>query len=317
MYTTYDFFKPCVSSPSHPSVNDVSVSTVVMNPVSPLLSLPPELLLHILEFLPPQTLISLSRTCHSINGLCRNDLLWAAYVCSSVPYELFSPAPCSSWRELYIQHHPFWFLPRYKIWFADKNVGGTALTGSLIIVRYDYRRGCIEGYRLVAEHGKRTFESWHHLPDVIIHTFNPKVQLWLDDPIVKLDLGSQPFPVSSRVRQETKMHTSLGLTSMISLCQPIPSALQHNSMALWPSRILPCHHRVRSESATMFRDEGHKPKNLAEASDQTFRLRRWLGRRGVGGHIGVRMGEYVKFGSISSLTPSKSSLDKCGGSEIS
>lgn len=43
----------------------------------------------------------------------------------------------------------------------------------------------------------------------------------------------------------------------------------------------------------MFRDEGQKPKRLEEASDQTFRIRRWLALRGMEGHIGVRLGEDV------------------------
>lgn len=203
--------------------------------------------------------------------------------------------PCSTWRELYIAHHPFWFLPRFKIWFADRNVGGTALTGCLLLARYDYRRGCIEAYRLVAEHGKHTFENWDWRPGVIIHTFNPRVQLWLDDPVIKLDVECHTGSPPCRLRQETIMGNSTpnGLTSAISLCQPMPSALQHQSMALWPPKTVPSKHRVRTESATMFREEGHKPKRLEEASDQTFRVRRWLDFRGMEGHIGVRLGEDV------------------------
>ena len=171
------------------------------------------------------------------------------------------------------------------------------MTGSLILARYDPRRGCIEAYRLVAEHGQHTFESWDWRPDVIIHTFNPKVQLWLDDPIVKLDIdvGRRTASSPSRVREEIMMQNGSlhRLTSMISLCQAIPLALQHPSMTLWPPKIVPAKHRVRSESSTMFRDAAHKPRSLAQASDQTFRIRKYLDFRGMEGHLGVRLGEDV------------------------
>ena len=276
-------------------------SATMARHASPLLALPPELLTQILEFLPPQALTTLSRTSHALHAECQNDLLWAKYIGASVPYAVPSPSPCSSWRELYIAHHPFWFLPRFKIWFADRNVGGSALTGCLLLARYDHRRGCIEAYRLVAEHGNHTFESWDWNPDVIIHTFNPKVRLWLDDPVVKLDLLGSPSvgggasSSPSPLRRETRMGNSSdqGLASMISLCQGIPPARQHRSMALWPPRKVPCRHRVRTESANMFRDESHKPRTHDEASDQAFRIRRWLEMRSMEGHIGVRLGEDV------------------------
>lgn len=175
------------------------------------------------------------------------------------------------------------------------------MTGSIILARYDGRRGCIEAYRLVAEHGKHTFESWDYRPDVIIHTFNPIVRLWLDDPIVKLDadIERQSTP-KHRVGEEITMRLSSGhgftpnvVTSTISLCQAIPRALQHPSMALWPPRIIPAEDRVRSESSTMFRDLGHRPQSLAQASDQTFRMRKYLDFGGVEERLGVRMGENV------------------------
>ena len=168
------------------------------------------------------------------------------------------------------------------------------MTGMLIIARYDERRGCIEAYRLVAEHGKHTFESWDYLPDVIIHTFSPNVQLWLDDPIVKLDLDlERRNNLKSRAKEETSMQRGPAHTSKISLCQAIPLALQHPSMALWPPKIIPAKDRVRSESGTMFRDAAHKPGNLAQASDQTFRVRKYLDFLGQEQYLGIRMGEDV------------------------
>lgn len=261
---------------------------------SPFLSQPPEILTHILEFLPPQDLSILSTTCRLLHTHGQSEVLWAQHVRRSVPIPLSSPSPCSSWRDLYILHHPFWFIPRYKIWFSDRDIGGNTMTGSLIIARFDPRRGCIEGYRLLAEHGKNTFESWDYRPDVIIHTFNPTVKLWLDDPIIKLDLGvacqnaSSPF----HIREETTMQ-SAARTSKVSLCQAIPLALQHRSMALWPPQRVPARQRVRCESSSMFRHAAHKPRTFAQASDQTFRIRKYLDFHGMEGHPGVRLGEDV------------------------
>ncbi len=261
------------------------------------LSQPAEILTHILEFLPPQDLSVLSTTCRLLHTHGQSEVLWAQHVRRSVSIPLSSPSPCSSWRDLYIVHHPFWFIPRYKIWFADRENAGNTMTGSLIIARFDPRRGCIEGYRLMAEHGKNTFESWDYRPDVIIHTFNPKVHLWLDDPIVKLDIGVAGRNAASplRIREETTMKNAAGdgITAKISLCQAIPPALQYRSMALWPPERVPARQRVRCESSSMFRDAAHKPRNLAQASDQTFRIRKYLDFRGMEGHLGVRLGEDV------------------------
>lgn len=150
------------------------------------------------------------------------------------------------------------------------------MTGQVVIARYDPRRGCIEAYRLVAEHGDHHFEPWGWNPEVIIHTFNPKVSLFLDDPIVKLDMGWHRG--QNRLEREILMRTggTVSIQSSIALCQPIPVALQNPSMALWPPAILPATQRVRNDSQSMYRGQGHRPRSLAEASDSTFRIRKWL-----------------------------------------
>ena len=254
--------------------------------------LPPEIITYILGFLSPHSLAKLSRTCHLLQSHCENDILWAQLVQENVPAKLESPHPAATWRDLYLAHYPYWFLARHKIWFADRAVGGDAMSGSIVIALYDPRRGCIEGYRLVAEQGKQNFESWSWNSEVIIHTFNPHVKLWLDDPVIRLDLGRLS---GNDIRKERMMKTGRsGLGSAVSLCQAIPENLQHRSMALWPPSILPARHRVRSESSSMFRDIGHKPRTFEEASDQTFRLRRWADFGGrAGNHFGGAFGENV------------------------
>ena len=276
--------------------------------ISPFQLLPAEIVIHILDFLPPRSLARLGQTCQYLHTHCNNDLLWARLVQENVPTRLESPNPCQSWRELYLAHHPYWFLTRHKIWFADRAVGGNTMTGNVIVARYDHRRGCIEGYRLVAEHGKHTFESWSWNEDVIIHTFNPRVQLWLDDPVIKLDHSGHPN--ANDVRMERKMQTGSlrALNSALSLCQAIPEHSQHRSMTLWPPSILPAKHRVRRESSSKFYEVGHRPRTLEEASDQTFRLRKWLDFGGMEAQLGFRIGDNIMtFSTLleESYTPTK------------
>ena len=172
------------------------------------------------------------------------------------------------------------------------------------MARYDHWRGCIEAYRLVAEQdqGNHTFVFWEWNRNVVIHVFNPEVQLWLDDPIVQLDLGIHES--GSRLRKEIPMRREVNgrlnaIHSRIFLSRAIPAPLQNPSMALWPPKILPVAQRVRNDSPTAFRDDAHKPSRLDEVSDTTFRIRKWMEFRGMAGPLGVRMGEDVMtFGTL-------------------
>ncbi len=92
-----------------------------------------------------------------------------------------SPYPCASFRELYVAHDPRWFLPKYKLWFSGRD-----LTGKLIIVRYDQRSGCIEGYQMLAISNRTTFQFWPADDHVVIHAFEPEVKLHLDKPVLQL-----------------------------------------------------------------------------------------------------------------------------------
>ena len=255
-------------------------------------SLPAEIINHILAFLPPVSLATLLRTSHHLRSHAQNELLWVRFIKDSIPEEtpLPSPCPAKSWRDLYAAHHPYWFLTRHKIWFSDK-----AHSGSLVIARYDHRRGCIEAYRLLARHGTTPYfiERWEYNPDVHIHPFQPEVNLMLDDPVIKLDLHRQK---GSRLSGEVKMQTGQtpGIASMLSLCQPIPPSRQHRRMALWPPRNFPSVQRVRNQSSSQFRTDTHRPKTLADASDQTFRLRKFLQWSSLMQPLSsVRMGEDV------------------------
>ena len=210
-----------------------SVHPDLHNPMSPGISvfeaLPAEIISHILSFLPPASLARLSRTCTLLRSHVHNDLLWLPFVRSSVHVSgcLESPSPAKSWRDLYIAHHPYWFLVQNKIWFADVNSNGL-----LILARYNSQNGCIEAFRLLAEHGAHRYETWAYNPQVIIHTFNPRVRLWLDDPVIKLGFNTEYHQKENRLQEEIAMQTGTrhGICSMISLCQPIPEALQSSAM---------------------------------------------------------------------------------------
>lgn len=253
-------------------------------------SLPAEVITQILDFLPPVSLADLLRTSRLLRSHAQNDLLWMRFVRENVPRSTQLPSylPASSWKDLYASHHPYWFLTRRKIWFSD-----APHTGGLVIARYDHRRGCIEAYRLLAKHGLHTFQMWDYNPAVLIHTFDPKVNLMFDDPVVRLSFEHND---RKRLQREVAMQTGQtpGICSLISLCQPIPRLLQDPSMALWPPATVPSVQRVRNASANKFRTDSHRPKTLADASDRTFRIRRFMQWSNLMQPIGsVRMGEEV------------------------
>ena len=266
-------------------------SSAIKAKIAHLEALPAEIVTQILTFLPSKALATVSRTSHFLRSHASNDLLWMQFVKDKIPNSdsFESPAPAKNWKYLYTAHHPFWFLVRNKIWFSDNPNNGT-----LILTRYNKSQGCIEGFRLIAEHGPHSFDFWSHNPEVIIHTFNPKVRLWTDDPIIKIDL--QPRIDGSRLQREVTMHTGSqhGICSMISLCQPIPKELQDPSMALWPPSIIPSTERVRNESPNKFRSDAHRPQSLDLMSEHTFRIRKWLEYSNITQPLNaVRMGEDV------------------------
>lgn len=88
--------------------------------------------------------------------------------------------------ELFKAHDPYWFITKHKIWFSDGD-----LAGRLIVTRYDQRRGCIEGYQLVAVSSRKNLQPWLADSRVMIHAFEPKVKLHLDKPIVHLSATSR------------------------------------------------------------------------------------------------------------------------------
>ncbi|KAG9243640.1 hypothetical protein BJ878DRAFT_535085 [Calycina marina] len=244
----------------------------------------------------PLDLVTLSLTCKHLLPFCQNDLCWQSHVQYNVPeLQVSSPYPCKTFKELYVSHDPHWFLPKYKIWFSD-----FWLTGKIMIVRYNLRQGHIEGYRLVAERAAPTFETWEADEEVLIHSFEPKVRLHLDQPILKLDGAAQRqsnHPAgketqTSRFNKEVMMPTSdnrPGIRSTFLLTRPVE---EHSSMSMWPPKIIPSRHRVVNLSQEGFIDDAHRPHQRSEISDLAFRIRRWM-QVGDGIHLGEEVHTYA------------------------
>lgn len=259
-----------------------------------ILRLPSEVIYQILCYLPALSLVALSRTCRQLRELAQEDLLWANILRQVIPPQDFphDPYPSSSYRDLYISHHPYWFLPRHKIWISDESY-----IGRVIICRFDPRRGCIEGYRLLAERTPSPGKLWPYKPSVVIHSFRPNVHLWLDDPILKLPHDIVPFDT----RQgwwEAEIKMSVGrpghnTSASFFLARDIPEHLQDKSMVVWPPRTIPGMPRVRAASIDNFRGAGHKPQKYDEISQTTFHLRQWSQFSTGMAHFGIRVGEEV------------------------
>jgi hypothetical protein len=175
----------------------------------PLLALPSELIHLVLSHLPLSDLLTVGLVNRAIHQHTFEDTLWRPFVQDQVPGTVPKPANLT-WREVFIQHHPFWFLARKKIWFSD-----IPHTGKLLVARYDHRINAIEAYSLVAERRQPTFQTWEYNPEAIIHTFSPKVQLDLNAPVIRLDSEAYERAVGDvgyRLQKEIPMNVSYELS---------------------------------------------------------------------------------------------------------
>lgn len=271
----------------------------------PLFTLPAELIYHVLSFLSPLDLVEVSQTCHLLHNHTLSDQLWQPFIQANVPGTILkSPYPAISWRSLYIDHHPYWFLSKHKIWFADNQH-----TGKLLIARYDPRLPAIEAYALVAERRQPTIPHWHWNPNAIIHTFSPRIQLDLNAPVLRLDTAAlaqarRTGPdTGSRLQREIPMAvhgitttTSAGLFSHLLLSRPLPPAAITPGTRVWPPATIPAPERTRRESMSHYRSSGHRPGRLHELSSTTFRLRKWVQFSGRAPQLGL--GDVATFATL-------------------
>ncbi|CAK7212233.1 hypothetical protein SCUCBS95973_001393 [Sporothrix curviconia] len=150
--------------------------------------LPGELIDATLDLLEPRDLARVSQVCRTLHVRASQSRWWQKFVQRNLPSVCGPvaatplPAHLPTFRDLYVAHESRWFLPRHKIWIT-----GSDMVGKVVIARYDPRRGCIEGYQLVAvSRGTQTL-SWPPDPEVIVQAFQPEVSIHLDRPVLKLD----------------------------------------------------------------------------------------------------------------------------------
>jgi len=292
----HSYNTPTSSDDSYPSSDDFQEPGA-----SGLLRLPPEILDQILALLPPQTLLCLDRTCRKLSHHASKDTLWAAFLRQRVPPADFpqTPSPAPTYRSLYLAHHPYWFLPQHALWFSD-----VPYNGDIMVIRFDPRRGCIEGYRLVGEKGPQWVQQWSFMNSVSIHSFKPRMKLFLDHPRLKLPFTFEPstrtkgtFPWDDEIRMNIGIPGIIGTAASASffLTQDIESRWQDPKMQLWPPRIIPDVPRVRSSQGDSgkFRGTTHKPQTYARISETAFRMRLWSQFHVDTARMGVRLGEEV------------------------
>ncbi|CAJ0554318.1 Ff.00g128310.m01.CDS01 [Fusarium sp. VM40] len=272
-----------------------------------LLNLPPELIDNILSYLSPYDLSAISGTCRDLHKHALSDVLWHPLVQENVPgVTLTSSQPCDSYHELYIAHDRFWFLPRQKIWFCDRD-----LTGRLMLVRYDPRRGCIEGYQLLASRGRPLNQSLLQ-GDVLISEFDPKVKLHLDKPILQFRIGEMAptdftnRPGANRFADEMPITLDDRLDALFSnfmLTCEIDQGEAKESLKrsfpygnIWPPPSVPSEHHV-SGSSTQVTEEGifvntpaSRPWRRQDVSERFFRVRQWMEMAGGLARVGMAAG---------------------------
>lgn len=308
----------CVSSEVVPCPQRAHPADLARPASISLADLPSELISHILSYLSPYDLVSLSLTTHVLRAHSLADHLWQSLVQSNVPgIKLTTPSPCASFRELYIAHDPRWFLTRYKVWFCDRD-----LTGKLVIIRYDERRGVIEGYQLLANRPIVSTSTSHQSlseQELVIHEFEPELKLHLDKPVLQMRAdslenairmttgrssaadhasASVPTPVHvNRFSAETPMPLDNRFTdnmfNTFMLARSLPDSLASERQLLpfpygntWPPPAIPADTRVSAGDLIGPED---RPTARHEINESSFRIRSWIEMRPAGLR-GVSMG---------------------------
>ena len=285
------------------------------------LQLPPELIDSILGYLSPVELAVVAQVCRKFRQHADADVHWQRHVQANVPGNtITSPYPCETFRELYICHDPYWFIPRKKIWFSDRG-----LPGQMIVVQYDQRRGVIEGYQIIAVSSIQDYEAWVSDQSVFIHHFEPKVRLHRDKPVIKFsplgrinlarsDSGPSTFAPKHQFFSEQQMHmnnVSDPRLSNIILAKELTEEMLQNVMTkdwpygfVWPPPTFPTSHRVSAVAAGIMPIQTQllsrsspsiwKPSARSEISEQCFRLRQWMemGPPTLGVHLGEELVTY-------------------------
>lgn len=247
-----------------------------------LTDLPDELLQGIFQLLSAIDLVSVSGTCKRFYLQSQDEKLWKRLVNANLPNSLDDPGIFASFRDLYSAHHPYWFLPRNKVWFSDEEC-----TGSLIISRYDNRRGVIEAFRLLAAHGDERAIPWSSRPGVEIQPFHPRLRLWLDSPVIDLRNPEQLAPKARQYGPDQFKMEAIQPTGLCSSLTLRRGTLGKNPKVagefLWPPATIPGaktlrhhHHELvtRGPNAAQETQRIYETSSR-EISETVFEIRRW------------------------------------------
>lgn len=290
-----------------------------MSTTSRILTMPAELVDAIFSHLTPYDLITVSATCHKLRAHALGDVHWQAIVQHHVPgVHINTPYPCDTFHELYKAHDRLWFLPRYKIWFCDRD-----LAGKLILVRYDPRRGCIEGFELLAVSNRTSFQPWLADQQVVIHNFSPSIKLHLDKPVLQFKVGDRDndggfskrpeanyFADEMPIALDDRLHH---MYSNFMLAKPLDHEEADERLAadypyghIWPPPAIPAHQHavgVRSGQHVHALGANDRPRRRTEVSDQMFRIRRWMQMLGTPNPVSFGMDQMGLFSGVIPIQP--------------
>ncbi|KAH9826871.1 F-box domain containing protein [Teratosphaeria destructans] len=114
-----------------------------------LLTLPAELLQHILAHLDPVDLAHVAQTSRALLAHSYDDQLWQPLINRHLPHHPVShPRPLATYRDLFVAHQPRWFLPQHRLWFSNSYPHG-----KLLLARYDAHTGSIQAHTVSAVRG--------------------------------------------------------------------------------------------------------------------------------------------------------------------
>ncbi|CAG8033924.1 unnamed protein product [Penicillium olsonii] len=246
-----------------------------------LAKLPSELIHVILSHLSAPDLACIGATCRALAAHTSNDLLWANLINTRLPNRIETPGIFGSFRRLFLAFYPCWFIPEHKIWFADDEP-----KGSLILTRYDNRRGVIEGYEIVAERGSSQFHFWKTEPTVLVQAFNPTVHLSLDAPALFLkdpnpSSESAPIQLLSRTNDWKRplIYEANRIYKPLSFCTTKDKQVSSTDPEhYWPPPLVPSKNRTpRSVKGSQSQSVGQ----ISDLSEKSFRFDRWQNYRGL------------------------------------
>ncbi|KAG6120661.1 hypothetical protein E4U13_006221 [Claviceps humidiphila] len=153
-------------------------------------------------------------------------------------------------------------------------------------MRFDPRRGCIEGYEVLAVNNNPTSEEWPARYDCLIKAFEPHVTLHLNRPVLQLNIENTQNVRKHAARtganrfaaEVPMMRGDLNFNNFM-LTRPLGPGTadarhvpQYPYGYVWPPPAVPSDHRVSGTRS--YQGAPHDtPMSRGEISHQTFRIR--------------------------------------------